>query len=226
MLFRSGQLVEVVSWGRILAEVQGCLDEVSDESGLANLAQLWGLCDRADAEAMLPIHPSEIGSEVAHRLCDLLDIVDGVTDELVRRKKVSLRGLRSVGGKGYYGRGIKSEDSGHTLQLCLLSYSWAYRYPTPIWLRIWKPSRSAVNAWASLEGTDGIPFSDSDQSDGWIRLGLSVPMGVESDQVVARLAENVERAMAALPRDASAEEAHAMPDSMDSDLPSDLDPQG
>ena len=128
--------------------------------------------------------------------------------------------------EGYYGRGIKSEDSGHTLQLCLLSYSWAYRYPTPIWLRIWKPSRSAVNAWASLEGTDGIPFSDSDQSDGWIRLGLSVPMGVESDQVVARLAENVERAMASLPRDASAEEAHAMPDSMDSDLPSDLDPQG
>ena len=59
-------------------------------------------------------------------------------------------------------------------------------YPTPIWLRIWKPSRSALKAWISLEGTDGIAFVDGDESDGWIRLGLSVPMGVESDHVVTR----------------------------------------
>jgi hypothetical protein len=115
----------------MLAEVQGCLDEAGDTQRLADLAQLRGLCDRADAEAMLPIDASEIGSHVAHRLYDFLDIVDGVTDELVRRKTVTLRGLKSVGGKGYYGRYMKSLESGHVVQLGVLVWSWANRYPSP-----------------------------------------------------------------------------------------------
>ena len=146
----NGQLVVVASWARMLAEVKGCLDEAGDEAGLGDLGQLRGLCDRADAEAMLPIVPSEIGSDVARRLWDLHDIIDGVVDELVRRERVTLRGLKSVGGKAYYGRYVRSLDSGHVAQLGVLTWSWTWRYPSPFWLRVWRPDARLVDAWSEL----------------------------------------------------------------------------
>lgn len=196
----NGQLVVVVPWSQMLAQVHGCLDESGDTGGLANLAQLRGLCDRADSEAMLPIHDSELGSEIARRLYDFQEIVDAVTDELLRRWSVSVRGLRAVGGKGYYGRSVSSLESGHVIQLSFLTWSWANRFPTPFWLRVWQPSAEVVAAWQRLEGTPGVVCIDATTSrDRYLQIGLAVPTGVEEDRVVARIADVVESAIAALP---------------------------
>jgi hypothetical protein len=147
----------------------------------------------------LPIDASEIGSHVAHRLYDFLDIVDGVTDELVRRKTVTLRGLKSVGGKGYYGRYMKSLESGHVVQLGVLIWSWAYRYPSPFWLRIYQPDPEIVRAWEGLVGTPGIALVDSQRNDGWLSIALQTPLWLEADIVQARLADAVASALAVLP---------------------------
>ncbi len=61
----NGQLVLVVSWARMLAEVRSCLAEVDDSVGLENLEQFADLCDRADREAMLPFTDGDFATATA-----------------------------------------------------------------------------------------------------------------------------------------------------------------
>ena len=162
---------------------------------------------------MLPIHDDELGSEIARRLYDFHDIVDAVTDELHRRGAVSLRGLRAVGGKGYYGRGMSCSESGHTIQLSFLTWSWANRCSTPIWLRIWQPAPEVLAAWQRLDGTPGVACIDATTArDEYLQIGLAIPTGVEADTVVARIADVVEKAMAALPPATRQEDAEPAPE--------------
>ena len=199
--------VLVMSWGRMLQEVQTCLEEARDAQGLANLEQLRGLCDRADAQAMRPFAAEELGSEVAQRICDLADLLDEVVEELHSRGIVTLKGLKSVGGKNYYGRHLRAPASGRVFQLSLLFSSWAHLHPTPIWLRIWAADAADKLAWSGLEGTEGIPHVSGGTSDHWYRMGLAVPRGVEARMAASRMADAVERAIAALPAKAEVEGA-------------------
>jgi hypothetical protein len=193
----NGQRVIVATWGRLLDEMRQSLERAGAHAALADLGQLAGLCDRADAEAMLPFTASEIGSEVARRVYDLHEIVDLVTDELIRRKQVDVRGLRAVGGKGRYGRYMRVVSSGHIVELAVLLWSWAELYPSPIWLRLWKPTPEATEAWTRLEHGQKRAFPPD--QDYWLRLALPVPLAVEADVLVSRLADTAQVALSVLP---------------------------
>jgi hypothetical protein len=131
---RDGRRVLVVTWAQMLAHVKTALEAAGDRDGLDDLAQLRGLCDRADAEAMLPISPEEIGSDRGHRVYEFCDLVDRVTDLLVADGTVDTKGLKATAAKGWYGRYVRSR-SGHVFLIGMLAWSWGHQYPTPFWVR-------------------------------------------------------------------------------------------
>ncbi|WP_158294080.1 hypothetical protein [Kribbella sp. VKM Ac-2568] len=194
----NGQLVVVVSWARMLAEVRSCLQEADDRVGLDNLAQLVGLCNRADREAMLPFTTEDIDTASARRLLDFYDLVDRVTDELVRRGTTSTSGLKTTSTKGHYGRYQKHLSSGVEVQVNLSTWWWAHRYPTPLWLRLWKHDHDVLEAWRDLADTGRLAHVEGPEEDGFARVALRIPLGVEPDLAVTNLADQVEVALSAL----------------------------
>jgi hypothetical protein len=194
---RDGRRVVVVSWGHTLAQLQVAFQDARDAQGIADLAQLRGLCDRADVEAVLPIAAEEVGSDRGRRLYDFCDLVDQATNALVATGAANTRGLRSAGGKGWYCRYIRA-PGGTQLRLAVSAWRWGYRYPTPWWIRIWPRSREAATAVRALESDPGIGYMAENQ-DGTIEVGIQPPLGIESDAVRDELARVTGMLCAALP---------------------------
>jgi hypothetical protein len=197
VLDRDGRRVVVVSWGHGLAQLQVAFEDARDEQGIADLAQLRGLCDRADVEAVLPIAAEEVGSDRGRRLYDFCDLVDQATNALVATGAASTRGLRATAGKGWYGRGIRAQG-GTQLSLMVSAWGWGTRYPTPWWIRIWPQSRETAAAVRALESDPGIGYIGESQ-DGTIEVGIQPPLGVEGDAVRDELVRVTGTLCAALP---------------------------
>lgn len=193
---RDGRRVVVVSWGHTLAQLQVAFEDARDAQGIADLAQLRGLCDRADVEAILPIAAEEVGSDRGRRLHDFCDLVDQVTNALVAVAAADTRGLRASGGKGWYGRYMKA-PGGTQLRLAVSAADWGYRYPTPWWIRVWQASRETAAAVRALESDPGIGCI-AESHDGTIEIGIQPPLGVESDAILAELVRVTGRLCAAL----------------------------
>lgn len=192
-----GRRVVVVSWRHLLGHLQVAFEDARDEQGLADLAQLRGLCDRADVEAVLPISAEEVGSDRGRRLCDFCDLVDQVTNALVATGAASTRGLRATAGKGWYGRYMLA-PVGTQLRLAVSADNWAYRYPTPWWIRIWPQSQETAAAVRALDSDPGIGYID-ENPDGTLAVGIQPPLGVENDAVLAELVRVTGMICAALP---------------------------
>jgi hypothetical protein len=192
-----GRRVAVVSWRHMLGHLQVAFEDARDEQGLADLAQLRGLCDRADVEAVLPIAAEEVGSDRGRRLCDFCDLVDQVTNSLVATAAASTRGLRATGGKGWYGRYMLA-PGGTQVRLAVSADNWAYRYPTPWWIWIWPQSRETAAAVRALDSDPGIGYI-AENPDGTVAVGIQPPLGVESDAVLAELVRVTGMICAALP---------------------------
>jgi hypothetical protein len=198
----NGQLVLVLCWARMLEEVRNCLIEAGDLAGLNNLEQLVGLCDRADREAMLPFTDEDLDTATARRLLDFYDLVDLVTDELVRRRITSTTGLKATSTRAHYGRYQQHAATGVVVQVNFSTWWWAHEYHSPLWLRLWKPDPLVTQAWRELAATKRLAHVAGSEKDGFARAALSIPLGVESHVAVTALADQVEVALAAIPTSA------------------------
>ena len=209
-----GRRVVVVSWRHMLGHLQVAFEDGRDEQGLADLAQLRGLCDRADVEAVLPIAAEEVGSDRGRRLCDFCDLVDQVTNALVAKAVASTRGLRATGGKGWYGRYMLA-PGGTQVRLAVSADNWAYLYPTPWWIRIWSQSRETAAAVRALDSDPGIGYI-AENSDGTLAVGIQPTLGVESEAILAELVRVTGMICTALP---PVEDSSAAPGTTSSDEP-------
>ncbi len=208
LMDRDGRRVAVITWAQVLAHLKTALEAAGDHDGLEDLAQLRGLCDRADAEAMLPISPEEIGSDRGHRVYEFCDVVDRVTDFLIADGTVDTKNLKATAAKGWYGRYLRSE-SGHIFLIGVLLWSWGHRYPTPFWVRFWTPSSAVVEAVATLEGDPRLPYLVTE--DNLALIALRAPLAVEADVVVAELAAAVQAVCGVLPPGMTEEETIEAP---------------
>jgi hypothetical protein len=153
----NGRRVVVVLWSQMLAQLQVAFEAAHDSEAVDDLAQLRGLCDRADSEQMLPITPEEIGSERGHRFIEFCDIVDQVADALVADGTVSKKGLGQASSRGWWGRYVRAA-SGHVFLIGVLAPSWATVWPTPWWL-VFNDSGSEVSqALGVLADDPRTPF--------------------------------------------------------------------
>jgi hypothetical protein len=144
----------------MLGHLKSALEAARDLQALQDLNQLWGLCDRADAEAMLPLAPEEVASDRGQRHYEFCDVVDRMVDQLVP-ETLSTKRLKAVGGKGYYGRWVRA-GSGHEMQIAVLSWSWGTRYPTPWWIRFPRPDAELEKAVRTLTDDPRFPLIEVD----------------------------------------------------------------
>ena len=93
----------------MLGHLKSALEAARDLQALQDLNQLWGLCDRADAEAMLPLAPEEVASDRGQRHYEFCDVVDRMVDQLVP-ETLSTKRLKAV-----VGRAITAVGSGRAL---------------------------------------------------------------------------------------------------------------
>ena len=194
---RDGRRVVVVSWAHMLGQLEVAFQDARDAQGIADLAQLRGLCDRADVEAVLPIAAEEVGTDRGRRLHDFCDLVDEAANALAAMSAADTRGLRAASGKGWYGRYLRA-PGGAVLRLAVSAVDWGYRYPTPWWIRISQAPRAVAEAVRALESDPGIGCI-AESEDGTIQIGIRPPLGVESDAVLAELIRVTSMVCAALP---------------------------
>ncbi len=190
----SGGSVTLTSWGALMNLLQSVL--AADEEALTDLAQLRGLCDRADSEAVLPVGPDEVGSDRGRRVWEYMDLVDRVTDRLVAEGVVDLKRLRATGAKGWYGRYMRS-SSGSVLRLSVSAWQWGSQYPTPWWLRLWNASSDVEQALQPLVGHQVAHMYRNDA--GNLYIGLYPPLRLDEDTMLSRLVDAVRYVCEALP---------------------------
>ena len=56
------QFLVVVSWRRLLADIEVLLDPIAERTLVADLHQLNGLCDQMDQEGFIPLRTNETGN--------------------------------------------------------------------------------------------------------------------------------------------------------------------
>ncbi len=195
------QLVALLSWGQVLSAMETAFTSRGDEEAVRDLAQLRGLCDRADSEAVLPLEPEDVDPERGRRFYEYCDPVDRATDRLIGAGTVDTKKLKATGAKGWYGRYVRAR-SGQVFRFYVSAQRWGSSYPTPWWLRFWSPSTELVRAMRQL-ASSGVVAQVELSSDGNLAVALHPPLGVEGERIVAALTEAVTAVCASLPNESS-----------------------
>lgn len=192
-----GSTVVLVSWGRLLAALDGVLSQADDRDGLADLAQLRGLCDRADAEAMLPLEAHDVDGEHARRYVQFCDVVDAVTDRLKKEHLLDTKGLKATATKSWYARYVRSE-TGHVFRIYVNAKAWGHTYPSPWWLRFWSGGDAILQPLLQLRSDGVLPYVEVGES-GNVLAALRPPLHVEYERIVEMLTEQIRRVCQVLP---------------------------
>ncbi|PLS83931.1 MAG: hypothetical protein CYG60_20590 [Actinobacteria bacterium] len=186
---RQDRTLALASWRAVLAFILRALETEREILAASDVQQLQGLCERMDSDAFLPLRSEELTSDTGARIRQYCEIVNLVTDEASAAGVASIKGYRSAGGAGYYGRFLALCGN-----QCFLQFNaalWAKRRATPLWLRIdgAEAKRWLREALASLELAEPprlIPDGDA------LHVPLDLPTSVEKQEVVAAVFEQVE----------------------------------
>ncbi len=179
---RQDRTLALASWRAVLAFVLRALDTEREILAASDVQQLQGLCERMDSDAFLPLRSEELTSDTGARVRQYCEIVNLVTDEVVAAGVASIKGFRSAGGAGYYGRFLALHGN-----QCFFQFNaslWAKRRATPLWLRIdeAETKRWLKDALATLELKQPPRLiADGDA----LHVPLAVPTGVEKRKVVS-----------------------------------------
>lgn len=188
-----GRRLVLVSWRALLDPIGFRLEMADDRRAREDVGQLRGLCERMDAEAFLPITSEELTTQIYRRVIEFGSIVDEVCTALTLRQVANTKGLRPIGGIGYYGRYLRLRDVG-----CLLAcdiHKWMKFAPTPLWITVYgvrwdkEDPSAARRTLASFESTN--PPRMFIARDGFPTVALLVPVGADRDTVVRSLVEQV-----------------------------------
>ncbi len=198
--------VMVVTWGDLLAQIRTALTEAGDDSGLRDLDQLSGLCDRADAEAMLPLSDEDLDPGRAKRFQDCWGLVDRSVKRLASTRIVASKNWSN----GFWGPGaFLTTHGGDRFWFGLYLAYWAHRYPTPFWLFFENPPEHVNRAILERRSDPRFPFvtrlSDRDRT----IVAIPAPLGVEADQAVEQLVDFVSLVCDLLPEGGTTVEAQA-----------------
>lgn len=188
--------VAVVNWADLLGHLRSAFEIVGDQESLDDLAQLRGLCDRADMEAMLPLALEDVDSMRGRRIADYCDVVDGTVNRLRSQDVVSTKGLTTSGTADGWGRYMRSTTN-RELLLWVSFRDWGRSWPTPWWLRVSARDAATVQALGALAIEPRTPFMV--ERDGHLHIALRPPLGVEADQVMDELARTVASICTLLP---------------------------
>ena len=190
------QTLSVVSWRMLLNILSGALDRAGDRIRAADVQQLQGLCDAMDREAFLPLNSEELTGTLGRRVVQFGQLASDLTDVLVSQGNASVKGLRSTGGNGWFGRYLLLRGNGSFLGFN--GEMWDKWGESPLWLDIkgadWQRSPALVDTLTDA----GINFRIS-ESDGACCIPIRLLTGVEREAVMDHALEQFDRIVCALP---------------------------
>lgn len=185
--------VAIVSWGEFLGRLQAEFEAVADADGLADLAQLEGLCDRAERETMMPLSDEDIDPIRGLRMKQLRAVTYEVADVLaatgvVVRERGDVSNLNGMGPR-------LSTREGRQFLLWISYDRWGNLWPTPWWLEFSGDVDAVSHALEGLQGDPDFPHFDvqTTAQGAWLDVALRPPLGVDRETIVAELASMVAR---------------------------------
>ena len=184
------QVLMLTSWRALLNVMRAAVEAEGDQNTLSDIEQLFGLCERMDSEAFLPLRSEELSSGIGKRLTQYPDLVDRVTETLFAEGLISLKGLKATSIRDGYGRYMVMHDFG-----CMLQFNtrlWGKYRETPIWLNVmdtggkhWSYSERIRERLISLEAEE--PTRLILENGKWTFIPLYMPVNEEKDRVVESL---------------------------------------
>jgi hypothetical protein len=188
--------VALVDWADLLGHLRSAFHAGNDQESLDDLAQLEGLCDRADTEAMLPLTVEDLDPRRAQRQWEFHRVAQRVGDILAADYGFSTKGLNPSGSIIGWGKYLQA-PSGHVIYVWVSLPMWGQYWPTPWWVRV-KDPRGSLDAWLSDARSDGqVGFAE--RHNDYLHVGLRAPLGVEEQRISAELAQVVARICDRLP---------------------------
>jgi hypothetical protein len=179
---RAGGNLCLLSWNSFIERVRSELERAGEQLVVADLAQIQGLCEREDAKAFLPLASEELTGTTAQRLIQFGELVDDITEHLVKKGVADTKRFKSTAGNGRYGKYMLTHGFGCFLQFS--AWNWRDRDATPLWLTIdgpeWKPNPHLMEQLLRLAKAKNIPVVPIDQS---VEFPLFLPTRVEREQV-------------------------------------------
>lgn len=191
----------VLSWGRVLASLERHLREGEDADGLGALAQLAGMCDRADRDVMMPLALEELGSDRGRRLLEFHELVDKVAQRVVTEGIAEKAGPQAVKSRETYGWRL-GLPSGASFRLRVDLKRWSVWGETPVWLRFHRPAPEVRTALRRMEGTGDVVAVRASGSRTYV--GLHVPTAATAGEIVDALVDSIRHIATLMPPEAGA----------------------
>ena len=168
----------VVSWRRLLADLEMLLDPITERTLVDDLHQLRGLCEQMDGEGFIPLRTNETGNvEIPRRVMDYSELIDQIVNELREHGDVSTDGLVRSSTTEFTGRYIhirKRDEFGGLLALHF--GAWRKFGRSPIWLNFNSSEwGKAHEANALLSKTD-LYLIDLASCSSWRGVGTPVTL--------------------------------------------------
>lgn len=185
----------IVSWRRLMKDLEEALSAGDDPQTFADLQQLQGLVDQMEEEVFIPFTNDDLKPERGRKHFQLVRLVDKVTECLVNEGPASRNASQKTGRLGSYGRTFELHGSDCFLVVTPRLWFRAAQpgIQTPLWLVVSDPrSKSAARvrrALAELEDLD--PPRLYDYSPEEAHIPLLIPPGQEEDEVIRSLVEQI-----------------------------------
>jgi len=127
----------LVSWRRLLSDLESLLDPISERTLIADLNQLQGLCERMDNEGFIPLRSGETSNlEIPRRIMNYRDLITGMSNILIQNGEIDVSGLRATFGRYHTGRYIFLRKEGEFGASLVVDFAlWRSFGLSPIWLR-------------------------------------------------------------------------------------------
>jgi len=131
------QYMVIVSWRRLLADLEPMLDPIAERTLITDLHQLRGLCEQMDYEGFTPLRSHETGNmEIPRRIVDYRELIDGIVNLLLDSTDVDISGLQASASAHSSGRYIYLRKRGEFGAYLALDFElWRKFGLSPIWLK-------------------------------------------------------------------------------------------
>ena len=104
-----------------------------DRAAVRDIEQLWGLTERMDSDAFLPIHSDELGQEFPRRMLNLAGLVDDASQRAIASGWADATGLRVT--PQWYGHGRYLRLHGIVVWFGINFQMWASNGSSPLWIQ-------------------------------------------------------------------------------------------
>lgn len=189
----------LASWRALLDRMAAGAGDADDADTVANIRQLRGLAERMDADAFLPLRAPELGPEIPRRMNGLVQLVSDASNLGIANGWMNVNGLAWVArhtGSGRYLR-LGNEEAGMIAWFGIDTERWAKYRGTPLWLDRYRDSPHQLDIAEVRRRLE--PLKATDQNAGLLEIGgrqfipIDLPASVEYEDVVAAVAEQLER---------------------------------